>query len=130
MDTLNLVILAIISLFVLFQLSFYYKAWRLKGSKVGTILKEEGISGNYDELLLFFHSDHCPPCKQMMPDIKSLMENNPNIIPIDIGIFMNLARRLNVRATPTTLFIKNGEVKKVLLGRQSRRVIEKLFVSK
>ena len=130
MDTINLVILAVISLFVLFQLSFYYKAWRLKGSRISTILREEGISGNYDELLLFFHSDHCPPCKQMMPDIKALMENNSNIIPIDTGNFMNLARRLNIRATPTTLFIKDGEVKKVLLGRQSRQVIEKLFVSK
>ncbi len=63
MDTVNLIIFAIISLFVLFQLSFYYKAWRLKGSKVGTILKEEGISGNYDELLLFFYSDGNPPEK-------------------------------------------------------------------
>lgn len=127
MDNLNFLILAIVLVFVFFQLSIYFKAHKLKGTDIRAILKEEGFSDNYDKALLFFHSDHCPPCKQMMPDIKQLMAKHANILPLDIGIFMNLAKRLNIRATPTTIFIKNGRIEKVLLGRQSKQALEALF---
>ncbi len=120
-----IVIVMIISvLIVFFQLSVYYKAYKLKGTKINKILKEEGLSDQYEKRILFFHSESCGPCKQMMPDIQGLMKTHSNVLPLDVGVFFNLAKRLSVRATPTTIFINKGQVEKVLLGRQSLKVLE------
>ena len=106
--------------------------WGIRGKllKVELLDRGENLSSIIDsteKLILFFHSEHCGPCKLMMPDINSMQEKHSYVIAVDISEHMELAKKLNVRATPTTLLIKQGQVKKILLGRQSRKHLNTLL---
>ncbi len=78
--------------------------------------------------LYFIYSDHCSPCRSMMKSvIQPLQDLYPNQILLfdtDIPETLMLCRKNNVTVTPTTLLVKDGQVVKVLPGRQTMEVLK------
>lgn len=65
---------------------------------------------------VYCYSAHCGPCRRITPAIAELERLHPNLYRLDIGTHPGLARRLGVRATPTTLLVEDGRVLKVIVG--------------
>jgi thioredoxin len=59
-----------------------------------------------------FYTTWCGPCKQMDPHVKKVKEEHQefNIIQVDAEAQMSIAGRYNIRAYPTVMLFKKGEV--------------------
>lgn len=77
-------------------------------------------------MLLYFHSPRCAPCRRMAPIVEELVAEG-RALALDISSAPEIARRFNVRATPTTLLVERGTIVKVLLGFQSRERLRELL---
>lgn len=79
-----------------------------------------------------FWSQTCVPCRQLAKVLKQLAPEVPE--GVKIGTVkaednMALLDRYGVRATPTLLFIKNGEVVETRTGVDRRQVLKKIVES-
>ncbi len=65
-------------------------------------------------VIVDFWGDGCGPCMMMDPVLKEIAAENPDtlkIAKINVGQNMALAGKFGIRAVPTLLFVKDGEVK-------------------
>ncbi len=81
-----------------------------------------------------FWAEWCAPCRQISPIIKDLAErygDRVNIVKMDIEAYPNPAAQYGVRAIPTILAFKNGQVVEQLQGARPKAdfeaMIEKLL---
>ncbi len=81
-----------------------------------------------------FWAEWCAPCRQISPIIKDLAErygDRVNIVKMDIEAHPNTAAQYGVRAIPTILAFKNGQVVEQLQGARPladfEAMIEKLL---
>ncbi len=118
--------LVVIALFVLFQLSIYIQSKRMVGKDAPVLDGMTAEEGGGSQLI-YFHSPNCGPCRSMSPQVAALAEKYPNVRSIDISQDMATALKYNVRATPTTVLVRDGKVTKVLLGAQSGAKLERLL---
>ena len=120
------IIAGIVALFVGLQLFMVLSAKRTKGTKLAGLsgklktLERTGSSG-----LVYFFSPSCRACTMQSPIIKDLQKNHNNIFDVDISRDMNTARIFGIKATPTTVAVKNGVIDKVFVGFKQQDVIEK-----
>ena len=77
--------------------------------------------------LFYFFSPKCGACHSMTPTIMDLRKKQRDaVFPIDVSRDRDTARKFGVMATPTTICVSGGTVKKVLIGPQPKPVIEQL----
>lgn len=83
------------------------------------VIEENGI------VFVDFYATWCKPCKVMSPIIEEIAKEHKEIkfVKIDIDKNEELAIKYNVMSIPTMLIIKNGEVKKTLVGIMSKENI-------
>ncbi len=81
-----------------------------------------------------FWAEWCAPCRQISPIIKDLAErygDRVNIVKMDIEAHPNTPAQYGVRAIPTILAFKNGQVVEQLQGARPKAdfeaMIEKLL---
>jgi thioredoxin 1 len=70
-------------------------------------------------VLVDFWSPHCGPCKAIAPLLEQLTEEmagKAKVGKVNVQDHMKLAVPYGVRALPTLLFFKNGEVKEQFIG--------------
>ena len=67
--------------------------------------------------LIDFYADWCGPCK-MLGQVLETMED-VNIIKINVDEEEKLAKRYKIMSIPNLLIIKDGEIKKQLIGFRS-----------
>ena len=119
---------AIVLAFVLFQWRLASKAKRLEGQDVPELQPDiEGKLRERGKVLLYFHSPHCVACRAMTPRIEQLAAHRDNVFKLDVTQSLELARRLSVMATPTTLLVADGKIAKVVLGALSEQRLEELL---
>lgn len=87
-----------------------------------------GLAGRFPMLgtgqgraVIYCYRGNCPPCRQLAPLMDRLATQYPNLIRLDLEAEPELARRLGVRAAPTTLLVEDGSVAQVLLGTTAAR---------
>jgi len=101
------------TLLVMFGLQMLarWKTKKLVGKEVPRGLGKEGI--------LYFYSPSCGACRRMEPVIENLSKK-VRVKRVDVSQRegLELARRLGILGTPTTIVLKEGKVKKVFLGFQ------------
>ncbi len=120
------IVLGLIALFMALQFIMVFAAKRTKGKKLSGLsgrlkpLEKNGSSG-----LVYFFSPSCRACKMQTPVIKDLQKNYKNVFDVDISKDMQTARIFGVKATPTTVAVKNGLIDKVFVGFKQQDVIEK-----
>jgi thioredoxin 1 len=88
-----------------------------------------GLGRAPEPALLYFYSEHCPPCRQTTPAIDALATERPAIFKVDVTQAPDLAKGLGVRVTPTLLVIRDGRVARVLLGAKSCTAIARALDS-
>ncbi len=107
-------------LFVGFLLFFkfyaIYKGKKLEGKPIDIL--ENGI--------LYFYSPRCGACKMMEKTINNFSHVTD---VLKINVFdkknENIVKSMNIMATPTTVVIKKGKVKKVFIGVVGENKIKK-----
>jgi len=125
------IIIGIVVLFFGMQFLMIFSAKRAKGTKISglkgnlKILEKNGAKG-----IVYFYSPSCRACKMQTPIIKSLQRAYINIFDVDISRDMDTARIFGIRATPTTLAIKNGVIDQVYVGVKQQDIFEKFLRNK
>lgn len=127
MSWFGVLMLTIVGLVVAFQLSIYWRSKRMIGQTAPRLEGHPEADDGDSNLLIYFHSPNCGPCKRMSPMIDEMAQRYPNVHSIDISQSMEIALKYNVRATPTTILVEHGKVAKVMLGPQSPAKLEALL---
>lgn len=66
-----------------------------------------------------FYTTWCGPCKMMKPHVQKLAADNAdlvNVLQVDAEDLVEISGRYNIRAYPTLMFFKKGQVVKTLEG--------------
>ncbi len=81
-------------------------------------------------VMIDFWSEHCGPCKMLAPVLDEVAEeigDTAKITKVDVMANRELAMKFNIRAVPTLIFMKDGEVKETKTGIMMKdAIIEKL----
>ena len=122
------IIIGILALFFGLQFFMIFSAKRAKGTKISglkgnlKILEKNGAKG-----IVYFYSPSCRACKMQTPIIKTLQRANKNIFDVDISRDLETARIFGIKATPTTLAIRNGVIDQVYVGVKQQDIFEKFL---
>ncbi len=115
-----IIVYAIAGFFLLFfslQFMMVSQAKKSKGKKISGLQgKLKSLEKNGSKGLVYFFSPGCRACKYQTPIIKELQSSNKNIFDVDISRDMETAKVFGIKATPTTILVQDGVVKRVLLG--------------
>jgi len=73
---------------------------------------------NSPNLVIDFHAEWCGPCKMLGPVLSKVIEANEKVdlLKIDVDEFDELAAHFQVRAMPTVVMVRNGEVVDHFMG--------------
>ncbi len=70
-------------------------------------------------VLIDFWSEHCGPCKMLSPvldEVAAQLGDTAKVTKVDVMAQRDLAMRFGIRAVPTLVFMKDGEVKETKTG--------------
>ncbi len=91
---------------------------------------EEQVLNSDTPVLIDFWAEWCAPCRQLSPIIVELSAeygDRLRVAKVDVDANPEMAGKLQVRALPTLLFIKDGTVKGSLVGLQAKaKIVEQI----
>ncbi|MBP6601541.1 MAG: thioredoxin [Verrucomicrobiales bacterium] len=70
-------------------------------------------------VIIDFWSEHCGPCKMLSPVLDEVAEqvgDTAKVTKVDVMAHRDLAVRFGIRAVPTLIFMKDGEIKETKTG--------------
>jgi len=81
-------------------------------------------------VVIDFWSEHCGPCKMLSPvldEVAAEVGEAAKVTKVDVMAERELAMKFGIRAVPTLIFMKDGEVKETKTGIMMKdAIIEKL----
>ncbi|MCS7171132.1 MAG: thioredoxin family protein [Aquificaceae bacterium] len=120
-DLLKLTALFLVLFFGFMSILKLYATWRSKGMQ-GKVF--EGLENG----VVYFYSERCGACKLMKPEIERLKEK-VKVFEMDVAKpeGYRLAQELGLVATPTTLVVRDGIIKRVFVGAvKHRRILQEV----
>ncbi len=75
---------------------------------------DDGVDA--DKKVYFLHAHHCRPCRAIEPLVDQLRAQHPNLIKVEIGEHLALARAFRVAGTPSFIAVEKGVIRAVKLG--------------
>ncbi|CUS98779.1 Thioredoxin [Candidatus Kryptobacter tengchongensis] len=122
---------AIIVFFILMNLSVVLRAKLKKGKSLSDLGGEIGKAiKNGEKVVLYFYSPTCSACKVQTPIIDKLMnsvDGKVKIFKIDVSRDINVALKLGVMGTPSTVIIENARIKEFFVGVKSENKLRKFL---
>ena len=85
---------------------------------------ESEVTNSSKPVLVDFWAEWCGPCKMIAPLLDEIAKEKGDAIKVakvNIDENQNLSFRFNVRAIPTLLFFKNGQVVDQVTGMTSKK---------
>lgn len=79
-----------------------------------------------DSVIYEFYAPWCHVCKALAPKIAKLQKEGIRIERINIDENEAMANKYHIRAVPTTILVKDGEVKESLVGNLSMKQLKAL----
>lgn len=123
MDALLYAALAVAALWLAYSAYVYWLGHAAVGRSVAAATDElPGIAAGSPSLVYFF-SEHCPPCRQMTPVVDGLAAERGGVHKVDVATRREVARLFGVHATPTTFVVKEGRIVRALLGARRRETL-------
>jgi thiol-disulfide isomerase/thioredoxin len=121
------IIIAVFAFFALMNLSIVLRA-RLKrgksvpdiGGKIGEAIKRR------EKVVLYFYSPTCSACKVQTPIIDKFLKESglkAKIFKIDVSRDANIALKLGVIGTPSTIIIEDGKIREFFVGVKSEKIL-------
>jgi thioredoxin 1 len=124
MSWIMILLLVVAGFLILMPMLTYLSARR----QVGREIDGADTHAGQGDRLVYFYSAKCAPCRSMTPIIDQLSEQHPEgVFKVDVQQDLEAARNFNIRATPTTLLIKDNRVLDVALGSKSRAQLERML---
>ncbi len=125
------VVLAIIGFFVFLNLSVVLRAKFRKGKSVPEFGGEIGRAiRESKKVMLYFYSPTCSACKVQTPIIDKLISSSngkTKIFKIDVSKDVNIALKLGVIGTPSTVVIEDGKIKEFFVGVKSENILRRFL---
>lgn len=119
------VIGGLVLLFIIMQITVVSSSKKMKGNKI------TGLTGKLKELeregskgLVYFYSPSCHACKTITPIIQSMKTGHKNVFDINVADNFDIARIFGIKATPTTILVKDGVISEVIIGARSKNDLE------
>ncbi|MBX7097400.1 MAG: thioredoxin family protein [Myxococcaceae bacterium] len=80
-------------------------------------------------VLVKFTAAWCPPCRALQPTLEAVAKDRPGlqVLSVDVDEQQATAQRFGVRALPTLLVFRGGQVAGQVVGNQSRAAVERLL---
>jgi len=88
-----------------------------------------GIDAPAGASLVYFYSEHCPPCRDMTPIVERLASEREGVHKVDVTAHRELARLFGVHATPMAFVVKEGRIVRALLGAKRHEALVKALDS-
>ncbi len=79
-------------------------------------------------VLVDFWAEWCGPCKMISPILDELAEENAGKLKVgkvDVDNNQELATQFSIRAIPTLLLFKDGQIKETMVGAVGKKDLEK-----
>lgn len=86
------------------------------------------LNNNPKPILLDFYADWCQPCQRLSPIVEELAEEYGDraiVVKCNVEEAPQTAAYFGVRSIPTIVFLKDGAIKSVEVGAQSKSVLQK-----
>ena len=127
MENLLFFIFALGSLFLFLKWRVGLAQKKLEGNDAPDAIKSD--SQHPDGALYYFYHPMCGPCRQMEPVIDHLMQKYPGRVnKFNVAEHQELTLAIGIKATPTTVYIKNNIIIKAIIGSKSEQRLEALLL--
>lgn len=121
----GIAVLALLVGIVLAQWGLKRRARRFEGQTVMALSPEiDACLLTRGRVLLYFFSPNCGPCRTMAPRIDAVAARHDNVFKLDVSQSLDVARKLGVMATPTTVLVAGDRIERIDLGPLSEQDIE------
>ncbi len=77
--------------------------------------------------LVYWYSPRCAPCRAMSREVEALQSEQRRIFKLDISEHFDLARDIGIRAAPTVLLVRRGQIERCILGAKPRAYLRALL---